>query len=250
MPRGFSAEDYADGIITRSSVSKETDGWWGYAKIQELYSRLAALGTLYQNAFAALFLTGGRISEVLELDRSYFSWIKSKAGKEHFLVKGMMLEKKKQPVKDGEIVLHENPNDPKWKHREIDGRLEWYRPRYKLQGISAKRNPFEFRSDEPMAQELKQWIISQSGYVFPSPVKFGCSLSRVALYNTVSSLGTFPHNIRSQRASCLVVEYGFDEGDLMRWMSWDSWETAHYYVKLNHAQQGKMLDIDIDFKSL
>lgn len=180
------------------------------------------------------FLSGGRITEVCRLRKSMFT-----VDDEWVNIKNMPLLKRKRPMKivdhrTGETVVTTKP-------------------------IPAARD-VSFRRNEPLAEIVVQWIDYVKDYLFPSHRRRGHfpymtiqrawqivdNLSRSAGYieqitnergkpvyrngEPVTRGLLWPHRLRSERASQLAKDYGFDIQKLMKFFGWTKPDTAVRYA--------------------
>jgi len=167
-----------------------------------------------QALIATLFLTGGRVSEVVELEASNF-----RVGSRFIVVRGMRVLKR---------------------YRRVAAYMEGGRKRYRTEPVFETRGRFSFPTGEPLVPHLVSWLEEVGeGPLFPSPAKTRSHLSRVRAYQVVTTIGRrvgveiWPHWFRAQRASQLAEEYGFQLHRLMEWFSWKRVETALKYSKLS-----------------
>lgn len=161
---------------------------------------------------AALFETGGRVSEVLSLRQKNFDFDTS----ENFiLVKGMPVLKR---IKKTGL-------------RIVDGKRKWETERKVM-----SRGIFPIRREDPLTPILANWVENVDDYLFPGRSFQRPYLSPTRVYQIVVGLGvdlhTNPHWFRSQRASQLASEYGWDLGELMEFFIWKKVETAQKYARL------------------
>ena len=205
-------------------------------------SLLALLDHVYSErdkAFiATLFLTGGRISEVLQLRKENFE-VRKEEGV--ILVRNMPLLKRYRKL--GTKIYE-------------DGHKGW-----ETEKLNMTRKTFPIKIGEPLVPILIDWLNKSEGLLFPSSDKRrkGKPLTRFWAYNTIIRLDrTLPetlkidlglnkpfiknnvkvsdrlhlwlHYFRSQRASQLVTDYGFEILDLINYFSWESFETAGHYA--------------------
>jgi integrase len=209
----------------------------------------------------ALFLTGGRVTEVLNLKKEMFKPGTLPDGTRFVTVKNMLLEKRYKKV--GKKYLDEDGNN-----------------RFKTEKLIATRMPFSFRIDEPLAPILLDWIEkSPEGLLFPSPyhhkgekkgerpltrnwaykyirfldriipnsLKEALGMNEPFIKNGVQvgdSLHLWCHWFRSQRASQLARDYHFDIQELMKYFSWTKVETALRYLHLSPEQFAAKMHVD------
>jgi len=82
-------------------------------------------------------------------------------------------------------------------------------------------------ADEPLAKIAYDYAKSCSGRLFDMTRQYAWRLIK----DTDSAW--WPHRFRTERASQLVQEYGFDTARLMKWFNWDKAEEAVGYVRLS-----------------
>ena len=216
----------------RLSVAEHVEGWIGWKAMKQLMKHARrSLGKREEAFFTALFLTGGRVSEVLSLKRGNFD-IREAEGL--IIVRGMPLLKRYKKIREVETV---------------EGK------RWITEKLEKTRKPFPIVLSEPLTPTLLKWLEKfgkPGALLFPSPYRIEEPLSRFWAYNQVRRLDdTLPltlkkqlglnkphmhlwlHWFRSQRASQLVEDYGFSTLDLIDWFSWEHEKTA-----LNYARRG------------
>jgi site-specific recombinase XerD len=147
---------------------------------------------------SALFETGGRVSEVLQLKKDNFV-----VQEPYVVVKAMPVLKRYSKV--GEFV-------------DRKGRKRWR--------TSEKKSyrTFPIHMKEPLCLSLLEYIEERrTEKLF--------DIGRFQVYRVVRSLDNdiFPHWFRAQRASQLALEYGFDMHDLIDFFNWKSLQTATHY---------------------
>lgn len=198
--------------------------------------------------------TGGRVREVLGLKTENFV-VRQAEGV--VIVRDMTLEKRYKKVKE---ILDET------------GKRRWI-----TEKISAKRKPFPIIIAEPLTSMLVEWLGQTGEWLFPSLYKDNLPLTRSWAYKLVRrldlriseelriSLGLnkplvvnevkvkdrihlWLHWFRSQRASQLVRDYGFEIIDLLKYFSWEKYETAlHYAQKGWKDLAAKMQSVQISY---
>jgi len=219
--------------------SEEFCGWKPLLELVDL------AGEPREKAFlSALFLTGGRVSEVLSLRKNNFEIRKEE---NLIIVRGMPLLKRYKKLQELNFTNSKGQTTKKW----ITQKLE------------KTRKAFPISFAEPLTPFLLDWlerIPEENGLLFPSPYREGKPLSRFWAYRFIrrldkavspelrqklgldkpliingkvvsDKLHLWLHFFRSQRACCLVSEYGFQLHDLLDWFSWEHVETAMDYAK-------------------
>jgi integrase len=99
-------------------------------------------------------------------------------------------------------------------------------------GRPATRN-IPIRRDEVLIPYVLNRVNDYPGYLFQSPQ--GETYSRQWAWYRITGTdpGWWPHRLRSERATQLVVEYGFNVPKLMRFFNWSKPEEAVAYVRLD-----------------
>lgn len=170
---------------------------------------------------AALFLTGGRVNEVVPLRKSQFEI--------HPLslqVRGMRVLKRYKKL--GHTVDEQG------------------RKHYVTETIAATRGIVPIRYAEPLVPVLLGYLKTVDDFLFPSPVRSRDYISGAWAYQIVTSIGerlgveVWPHWFRSQRASQLATEYSFDIQVLADWFKWSKLDTARIYTKLDPSSYEKI----------
>ena len=149
---------------------------------------------------AALFETGGRVSEVLQLQNEMF------LNKPNFYVVRAM------PV----LKRYEKLSTCK----DQDGKTK-----FETRTSKAYRT-FPIRKNDPLLPTLIDWVEQHPKNLF--------KITRQRAYQIVSSLdpGVWPHWFRSQRASQLAFEHGFRSEELVEFFNWKDYETALRYAHM------------------
>jgi integrase len=226
----------------RLNVKDYSEEWVGYPAILELI-QLAEKPR--EKAFlSALFLTGGRVSEVLSLRKNMFE-VRQK--ERLIIVRGMPLLKRYKKLQELNLTNSKGQTIRRWVTQKLE----------------KTRKPFPILMDEPPTPFLLNWIDSlpnEDSLLFESPYNVGKPLTRFWAYRFIrrldkavplelrqklglnkpfivegikvmEKLHLWLHFFRSQRACCLVSEYGFELHDLIDWFSWEHVETAMTYAK-------------------
>lgn len=182
-------------------VDEDVKEFCGWPRIMELIDR-AGKGE-DKALIAALFLTGGRISEVLGLRRDNFDLSRENV----IVVKAMPVSKRFKKV--GEYVV---AGKKRWKtEKEYDERT------------------FPIMRREQPVPILLSWLKRIHG---KDQQLF--EMTRVQAFLMIRRLGQdlYPHWFRAQRASQLAAEYGFDLHDLMDYFHWRDIQIALHYSRL------------------
>jgi len=166
---------------------------------------------LEKSFIATLFLSGGRVSEVLQLQAHHFDIVEEEG---LVIVRGAPLLKRYKKV--------EKRPDGTWITESQD----------------VTRRPFPLIAQEPLMPYLLDRLKQvRSGYLFPSPRRPGRPLSRAWAFKLArrmedaSNIPCWPHAFRSWRASQLVSDYSFELLDLIDFFTWEKMDTALGYTR-------------------
>lgn len=224
---------------TRRSVEKDVKRWEEYPRMIELYNDLAAEGGDIQMVFATAFLTGGRITEVLNLGRHNFLFYPNHQPPHVKIIDMLLLKHYRKESEYEEIVDPAKgqslpTNVLKRLYRFDSDRQVWARRRFNIVKEKVTRNDFAFRMDEPFVDDLRQWLGNYEGkrYIFPSRIRETGHLSRSFIYKRFVKHGIYPHWVRAQRASNLRTYHGLSVEDLMDWFTWLDFKTAMRYARM------------------
>jgi hypothetical protein len=205
----------------RRRAVTQIEGFAGWTKIVGLVERAQSreyFGRRDGALLATLFLTGGRVSEVV---RSSFptesgELVEYGLKKSNFRVDGDFV------VVERMRVLKQYSTLDTWFDRETGMKV------HRTDRSLVFRN-FAFPKDEPLVYVLTGWLetLGPDDYLFP--------LSSRHAYRIVvqTDRGVWPHWFRSQRASQLAMEYGFGLNQLMRFFLWMDLATAQRYARLS-----------------
>jgi integrase len=221
----------------RLNVKDYVESFCGWKPLIELVK--TAFEDREQSFLSCLFLTGGRVSEVLQLKRENFEVRERDCV---LIVRNMPLLKRYRKVEE---------------EKTPDSKRKWITER-----LIKTRKPFPISLHEPLTPILLKWLrqTPENTWLFPSPYKRGKPLSRNWAYKFIRKLDKnltqkqrqelgldkpfvkdgrkvsdrlhlWPHWFRSQRASQLVNDYGFEVLDLIDYFSWERSDTALTYAR-------------------
>jgi integrase len=223
-------------------VKDYSEEWVGYKPLLELVE--LAKKPREKAFLSVLFLTGGRVSEVLSLRKNNFEVRQSEG---LIIVRGMPLLKRYKKLQELNLTNSKGQTIRRWVTQKLE----------------KTRKPFPILLNEPLTPILLNWIEDipdENGLLFPSPYRVGKPLTRFWAYRFIrrldkavnpelrqklaldkpfivegikvkDNLHLWLHFFRSQRACCLVSEFGFQLHDLIDWFSWQNVETAMTYAK-------------------
>ena len=213
------------------SVKEDVKAFCGWIFLVKLIE--AADESLLKGLIAALFETGGRISEVLALRREH---IDLALHPELIVVKQMPLLKRFERLKgdagkkrkwkcDGHCSKRwdKRPSQEEFRQHNIKRYVGWV-----TKPIIDHRT-FPIRVDEPLTQHFTSWYKkSDSDLLF--------SIDRTTVYLKIRDVGKklkmdipfsnihssqiYLHWFRAQRACQLAFDYGFDKDDLEEFFQW------------------------------
>lgn len=244
----------------RLNVKDFSEEFCGWKPILEL---IGLAGKPREKAFlSALFLTGSRVTECLSLRKNNFEIRRN----------------------EGLVIVRAMPLLKRYRKLEEKRYTDGFRiiKKWVTQRLEKTRKPFPILLSEPLTPFLLNWIEQvkeDNGLLFPSSYKVGKPLSRFWAYRFIRSLDKnvnlelrsklglnkpfivngvevsdklhlWLHWFRSQRACCLVSEYGFQLHDLLDWFSWEHIDTAMGYAKKGwRGLAEKMLQTQINIST-
>lgn len=195
---------------------------------------------------ATLFLTGGRVNEVLLLKRKNFDFSNS----EYITVKGMLLEKIFRKVRSYIEKLNHPPRKNVFASLYTpklldDGRTIWTRKRWETEITSKRvkerriRKDFPIFRDEKFVPILMELVQNSKDLLFPSKDvrRIGKSITATRSWQIVNNIGKlrniklWNHFFRIQRASQLFYGYDLTWEELKMWFSWQSDVMAEKYPR-------------------
>lgn len=191
------------------------EGWWSSHKysrrsVEEIqtfcgWDYLADLvektdNTRDQALIAFLFETGGRVKEVLSLEKRHFRFEGN-----YIIVLAMPVIKRYEKI--------DKYQDEEGKTRWVTKRKEGYRT-------------FPIHIKEPLVPYLTDWLEQKDKKLF--------RIGRVRVYQIITKLEPkiYPHWFRAQRASQLALEYGLTVHELVDFFNWKNLEIAIHYSRM------------------
>jgi len=197
---------------------------------------------------STLFLTGGRVGEVVALRKDNFDF---DSNQDFCVVHDMLLEKKFQRIGSYYETVE---TMPKGAHAPLyepkifdDGKQVWIRKRWNTTITSPKaqqkriRKPFPIFNADPLFPIMEAWIKrNHSNLLFPSPKRRKDGSRTMTQTNgwiiinrlqKITKIQMWPHWFRSQRASQLYHEWGLTWEELKLWFSWESIKMPQIYTK-------------------
>lgn len=215
------------------SVEQDVEGFCGWPFLLELIQ--TASTPFLQGLMAALFETGGRISEILALRRdnvllSHPNTVKTDP--DIIIVNNMILLKRFKRVGKTtkyKCVGHcrkrwdQKPSPEEYKIHKIKKYKGWITEPLK------DFRTFPIRMDEPLTPFLVSWIKAcKTKLLFPLNrstayvriQKIGKKLDRDIPFCNIRSGQIYDHWFRAERACQLSFDYGFDDRDLDEFFGW------------------------------
>ena len=192
---------------TRITRDVRTFVGWGYIrKIVKLCS--------FPELVMAIFLTGGRATEVLELLKGHFAEFDT-----HYDVVGMPVFKRFDIIR---------------KYIDPEGQRRWDTE------LRMERRTFPILKTTPFSTELWEYTQSCEDKLFDFPGykdQYWQVYTRIhqieAPENPYAPKTLYPHWLRGQRAAQLRIEYGLDIDQLMKFFGWKSFKTAQHYAGMS-----------------
>lgn len=222
--------------------------WVGWNRIEDLVEKAEdrAKGLIIIG-----FKTGGRISEILQLREKHFSF------DGEFWTVTLPLEKKYRKVEDVK----------KWKclkcnrrwtkdEKEYWDEKRWWRKKECKEGGKHKIDTYkgyttkkvndtrdsEFPENEPLNEELKEYVQSCADLLFPHPKDPTKPMHRSYAYKLVTQVDgdIWLHWLRAQRACQLAEEAGFQIPHLKQWFKWESDKYPEFYSSRKYEMREMM----------
>jgi len=210
-------------VATR--IKRDIRGWIGWDYIEKVVDRANK-----PDIIMALFLTGGRATEVLALARGHFADMGA-----YFEVRGMPVYKKYDVLE----TYEEEPGKKRWVTQLVE-----------------ERRTFPILKSEPLAKPFWELIKDKEGSLFQFKIPRSRRLWQDQywqLYKEVRDIDApqsplapmneygkqknlYPHWFRGMRAAQLRVEYGLGADDLMKFFRWADMKMALYYAGLSSYQ--------------
>ncbi|MBW2672017.1 MAG: site-specific integrase [Deltaproteobacteria bacterium] len=205
-----------------------------------------------QAVIAALFQTGGRISEVLSLTKSNF--YEDPGAPDMVVILDMPILKLYTKEEEYYEVVDRRPVSKATGEPLAITRLykkdpktgKWRRKRWKTKRKIEYRD-IRYPRDEPLHEEyLQPWIDQVEGEKL-------FSLNYQAVYHALYRLKVkktpltrnlrnfYPHWFRAQRAAHLRQAYGFDQLDLMEFFGWRTHQMAARYARIGGIGLGEKM---------
>lgn len=104
--------------------------------------------------------------------------------------------------------------------------------------------PIRIPKQEPFNAEWIMWINDRQNWLFPSPNKEDKSLSYIRAYQIITSTGTYPHFLRSQRSSMEMEYYNINPDQIVALRQWKTDKMKYVYARGSIKKQAeeKMLE--------
>jgi len=217
-------------MVKERSVDRDVDGFCGWDFLEKLI-KAADPWPSTQALMAALFETGGRISEVLALRK----WnVDLNLHPDVVVIKQMPLLKRFEKVgkvKKWKCVEHCNkrwnrkPDPAEYRIHNIKEYEGWITRRVH------DHRTFPIRRDEPLTPYLISWckkIRRKNSLLFPISRtgaflrirEIGRMVNSRIPFSNIHSSQIYDHWFRAERACQLAFDYGFDDRDLDEFFGW------------------------------
>ena len=234
----------------RSVLSEENYKWLGWSWIKGLVEWAEPLGRDTQAFIAITFATGARRAEVVQLKPSMFSFLDS--GDIEMNEVPLLKHTERHKLSGIAEVVTTDPHDPLFTPMKLDGKLVWRKRQFKTVRKQLTREQFLIFGSEPLVPFIRDFVKSfePNQFLFCA---WGDSLKYAnpwRYWHRIRSK-TFPHQLRSQRASCLATEYRMPTDALIKWFSWDAKTgeaMARHYVRQDAEQAFGIYRPNIEFK--
>jgi len=236
----------------RHNVEDDVKSFCGWALLLKLIGCATTKSQKRLIAFA--FATGGRISEVLQLQTTMFELVKN-AKPPILIVRGMPLVKKYKKVGEFVECLKCHLWNPKGSIECEDcgeNLLRNGRKRFQTEKLRKDRSEFVIRLDEPTSKIVATALIERmkenEPLIFKSPYS-DMPYGRRWAYKVLRRIGDragvylYPHKLRSERACHLGASLKAES--LLEWFSWEHWKTAKRYAKKGAIGLAKEMGVQL-----
>lgn len=217
----------------RHSVERDVQEFVGWSTMMRLIEIPRSL--FLRGLVSALFLTGGRISEVLSLRKENFVYPQNEG---IILVKGKRLVKRYRKIDAYVECRNCGSRNERWNKACVNCGLDlvkFGRNRWVTEKINAVRIPFPISMSEPYAPYLLRYVAHVEDYLFLNPYTQK-PYTRSWAYSQVRELGKqivppmelYGHWFRAQRACMqLIKKHGYrDLSELGRYL-FQKWYEEH-----------------------
>lgn len=232
----------------RRSVDKDFKKFSGFKTLKRIVE--TAPTELVRSFIVFLWATGGRITEVLNLQKKMFT-IRADTDPPILIVTDAPLEKRYEKVAEYIECLECGT----FNHRSkeclkcgCDLVARGQRRFLTRKDEDSQRNEFVIRLDDPFADIILKWLKDSEDYLFLN-YKTGNPYSRKWAYAHIKAIGDklklelWPHKFRAERASYLGTHLQAES--LLEWFSWESWQTAKRYSKKGALGLAKELGVKV-----
>lgn len=205
------------GMIYRRRKTSDIPTFCGWDSLEGLIVR--APNAVIRGLISAAFETGGRAMEVLDLRENQFD-IRS----DRVYVNAMLVLKQREK----RVLSYPWQDKTEYEYSVSIPKKEY------------RRVPLSTR--EPLAKILIEYVelVREKSSILPSriqhnpegylfPYKYGWMYKWI----TATDPEWWPHRLRVERASQLVIDYNYNVMDLLRFFGWKSSEIATHYARLS-----------------
>ena len=202
-------------------LQRDTRGWIGWDYITEV-ANLSENPTLIQG----IFLTGGRATEMLELQRGHFADMGS-----YYEVRGMPVFKK--------FIILSKTLDKETGRRKYKTQPVMVRRTFPILKIEPLAKPFwDSIKDLDREEKLFSWPGQDDQYwqLYKIVAKIDPPYSILAPMDRMGrQKNLYPHWFRAQRACQLRVDYNLSLDRLVEFFKWKSLDMARLYAGVSSA---------------
>jgi site-specific recombinase XerD len=184
------------------------------------------LGRQIQVEYALLYLTGARVSEITQLRKSDFAYVKDNSGREVLTVKLPTLKNQREKYRILPLVKVEP-------YTEMIEVIEKY-----LEHLNPYHHIFKSRHRMTMSRKLKKIKSFTTIAFFPKGVQSPKNIAIIEEYkdDKTRKLITrkwYAHFLRHCRLTHLVKYHNYDGTKLMFWAGWSDPRLSRIYVHLD-----------------
>lgn len=215
----------------------EIKGFCGWEFLQKMVALAGDPGT--ERLIVVAFLTGSRISEVLQTKHQNFDF---GTDPKMVVVRAMPIVKRYEKIgveKKWRCLDHckmrwggtGRPREPTPKEYQTHNIIEYTGWRTRPKNVY---RTFPFPKAEPLVPSLEKSLEGLDGSIFD--FKYSTAYKKVTKIGKELNTWIPTHWFRAQRASQLAFEYGFREYELTKWFIWRDYETAFHYARMGYKE--------------
>lgn len=204
-----------------------------FQTIYETWKQSRIKGRKVQSKFAILYLTGARVSEVIQLRKNDFKYLKDKNGDEVLTIQCQTLKNRNEHYR----ILPLVKKDP---YKKMIKEIELY-----LNHLDDHSKIFRSKDTKIIWRDLKKLdnfeTIAHYAKGMKTPENVKVIEDDAGLHRKVIQRTWYPHYLRHCRLSHLVQYHNFDATRLMFWAGWSDPRLARTYIHLDWSNLAELI---------